>query len=1032
MQLRTFLPTHITRNNALQNVSKRTHSTKRWQVVDYESKWQYPKYSQYFYLGVIDFVETTSKSDNAFPDQILGSTNTLKLLAKLHHTLTLSVEQAVILVLSIVGIITRFVGLGNRVMSHDESLHVYYSWLLSTGKGFVHTPMMHGPFLFESTALMNFLFGANDFTSRLVPALLGTLIAIVIPQLLKPWIGKIGALIGTVLFLISPYMLYYSRYIRHDTLVIAWMLLVVFAIFGYLHDRQYRYLVLFAIGLALMFSTMEITFIYLAIFASYLAIRILFSNGLRWNSIKITAEFDLLVLMITLGAFFSSSIALPVLNPIFTRLTGAPYVDLAVLGSQETEWAAGQTGFRLWLLFGIFGAIGTTLGFIWGRLRWLKLAGLFLVINIVLFTTFFTNPSGIESGFIGSLGYWLSQQSVARGGQPWYYFLFVFPIYEYLPLIGGISAAVYYLVRRKQLSETANIFIPFTVWWAVGIFIALSAAGEKMPWLSTHITVPFLILTAWWVGHILEMDLKPNSVHLKRKIWFKRIVVFCFSILALITMRTSFFVNFVNYDYATEFIDYAHGAPGVKWVLSDIQSIANHTGAGKDLKIAYDDEVSWPMSWYLKDYPNQGFYGSQPNREALNAPVVISGPKNWNKVELLLGSNYHRFEVIRLWWPIEDYKDLTWERIRGAITNSGMREAIWDILWKRDYTSYASLTNAEIKPPTVWPLNEKMRIYVRKDIALQMLSLSMGTTMLADLPQQVDAYAAIQKTIDPELTITTGGLNAPRNLTVGKDGSIYVADTGNSRIVKYSSKGEYLTAWGDRTPDDQIPPRPGTFVEPWGITTDGDGNILVADTWNHRIQKFSPDGKFLLQWGSSGLAVDGLDRLWGPRGLAVASDGKVYVTDTGNKRVVVFSTDGKALFEFDTSGDAELDEPVGIALGPDGNVYVADTWNLRVVKFSPNGEYVSSFPIQGWKSDSIDNKPYLVVYQNGRILVTDPEGFRVLVFSPEGKPLSVFGGVGTDEFTLGLPNGVAIDQDNAIWVSDSVNNRLILYPKIQP
>ena len=147
-----------------------------------------------------------------------------KFVEKINHPIVLTWEYVSIFFLSLGTILTRFIGIGERVMSHDESLHTYYSWLLSTGSGYVHTPMMHGPLLFESTALVNFLFGANDFVSRLVPAILGTVIAIAIPQLLKPWIGKIGALVGSVLFIVSPYMLYYSRYIRHDTIVIAWML----------------------------------------------------------------------------------------------------------------------------------------------------------------------------------------------------------------------------------------------------------------------------------------------------------------------------------------------------------------------------------------------------------------------------------------------------------------------------------------------------------------------------------------------------------------------------------------------------------------------------------------------------------------------------------------------------------------------------------------------------------------------------------------------------------------------------------------
>lgn len=942
----------------------------------------------------------------------------------------MTLEQGITLALAFAVITTRLIYLGQRVMSHDESLHVYYSWLLATGKGFIHTPMMHGPFLFEATALVNVLFGANDFVSRLIPAILGSLIAIAIPQLLKPWIGRLGALAASLLFLISPYLLYYSRYIRHDTLVIAWMLLAVFAIFGYLFQQKERYLVIFVVALALMFSTMEITFFYLAIFSGYLLVRIIWNYGARWKEIKISPEFDLLVLMVTLGAFFSSPIALPILNVISTRFTGAAFVDLSILGSQATEWTTSPNSVRLWVLFGIFSVASVGLGFAWGRQRWLKLASLFLGINLLLFTTFFTNFSGIASGFIGSLGYWLSQQEVARGGQPWYYFLIVFPIYEYLPLIGGVFAAIFFVFRKTQLTELARNFIPFALWWAVGIFVSLSLAGEKMPWLSTHITVPFLLLTAWWIGQMFEGMLVDGAVHSKLNIVFNRMGLVAIGILTLLTIRTSFFVNFVNYDYSTEFIDYAHGAPGVKWVLNDIQSIATHTGAGKDLKIAYDSDVSWPMSWYLKGYPNRTFFASQPSREALDAPVVLAGPSNWDKVELLLGPRYHRFEVIRMWWPIEDYKNLTWTRIREALVKPDLRVALWDILWKRDYSRYGDQTGTSLKPPTDWPLADKMRVYVRKDIALQMLSLSLGPNILADIPEQTDAYAAVHKTIKPEFTITTSGLNSPRNIAIGKDGSIYVVDSGNSRIVKYNSRGVLIHTWGSRTLDGQFPAAAGTFNEPWGIALDDAGNVFVADTWNHRIQKFDSEGKFIDEWGSSGLANEGLDRLWGPRGIAVAPDGRVYVTDAGNKRVVVFSSGGEALFEFDTTGDARLDEPVGIAVGPDGNIYITDTWNLRVAVFSPDGKFVSGFIVQGWDSSSLDNKPYLAVGADNRIYLTDPEGYRVLVFSQIGEPLAAIGQFGSEESSFGLPNGLALSPDGSIWIADAGNNRVVKYQSI--
>ena len=93
-----------------------------------------------------------------------------------------------------------------------------------------------------------------------------------------------------------------------------------------------------------------------------------------------------------------------------------------------------------------------------------------------------------------------------------------------------------------------------------------------------------------------------------------------------------------------------------------------------------------------------------------------------------------------------------------------------------------------------------------------------------------------------------------------------------------------------------------------------DGSVYVSDTWNHRVQKFTADGRFLLQWDGSALPGDRSEKLWGPRGIVAGPDGRVYLTDTGNKRILVFDTSGRFLLQFDTEGDGHLDEPVGIAL----------------------------------------------------------------------------------------------------------------------
>ena len=124
-------------------------------------------------------------------------------------------EKTLWIAILVLALFTRFYGLGWRAMSHDESLHVVYSHKLYNGEGYEHDPMMHGPFLFHANALAYFLFGANDFSGRVVPALFGVAM-VLLPYFMRRWLGKVGALAMGFMILISPMLSYYSRYIRNE------------------------------------------------------------------------------------------------------------------------------------------------------------------------------------------------------------------------------------------------------------------------------------------------------------------------------------------------------------------------------------------------------------------------------------------------------------------------------------------------------------------------------------------------------------------------------------------------------------------------------------------------------------------------------------------------------------------------------------------------------------------------------------------------------------------------------------------------
>jgi len=186
-------------------------------------------------------------------------------------SINLDWEKTIYLIFIALALITNLWGVGDRVVSHDESLHTQYSYQYYNGQGYQHSPLMHGPSLFHATALSYWIFGDSDASSRIPVAIIGTLL-VVLPYLLRGWVGRLGAIIASFLLLISPYITYYSRYIRHDIYVIVAAAIVFIAVQYYLRKRRDKYLWWFAIGMALMFTTMETSFIYVAIFGSFLVI----------------------------------------------------------------------------------------------------------------------------------------------------------------------------------------------------------------------------------------------------------------------------------------------------------------------------------------------------------------------------------------------------------------------------------------------------------------------------------------------------------------------------------------------------------------------------------------------------------------------------------------------------------------------------------------------------------------------------------------------------------------------------------------
>jgi len=1440
-------------------------------------------------------------------------------------------EVVAFVVLLVLAIVTRFADLGTRVMSHDESLHTYYSWRLYEFGEFSHTPLMHGPLLFHMTALNYFLFGDNDFTARIYPAALGVLI-VMFPFLFRRWLGRVGAVLASVGMLISPQLMYYNRYIRHDTPTIFFALVLIWAVLRYVDGHPPRrpvWIGVIAGSLLGMLASKEVAFIYIAIFGSYMLLvlilryaqdigiarrparaeqgewrapwqqlvlghLILFGLALalalpmgrlvhflygtvRWS--PSSAPYVLIVLalvylplalsgvirtamaggapregaaaaimhglahtqsalrIITAGLILGVIVALLVavvvdvikpetpandLNPgirttrtvlsaqdqqfgqnytkeftteyefepgVFVRALswiGLPVVALlfvmflaavaAYPGYMRLPWremaavlalalviaallvmferrsfvahegtqpfaanpnesaladdngynntpivlawvvclalAGLAVGTRLltnwwdffnrqplwdvlivigtlivpWLaafplywagyhledynrntitgretlqaaLWGVipFLTLAAAVGLSWHWKRWLVAMSVFTALFTFFFTTVFSNPDGLVTGMIGSLGYWLEQQGVRRGSQPQYYYLLTqLPVYEYLFMLGALGAGVsgfnrLWRWRRERTIEAARaewaaedaaemaadgapvtaeektpvtvvasarrtekmkresvaqpeggfededgddgwaqwpglsaamvlplparLTVPFSArveaarrrenpewlgafpfllligWWAVAMIFGLTMAGEKMPWLTTHLTVPLILLTGWWLDrvgagvawdrlrqggwlvlivamplamvaltHVVVSALGTGGPFQGREIgdllesgtWVLSLLVLLGAlyvigrfgqrlglgqlarmmvvsgavVLAILTARTAYLASFVNYDYATEYLVYAHSGPAVKTVLNEINRIATLTNEGNSMRIVFDDESSWPYTWYFRHYTNYGFLrgeaGSVDPASLDGARVVVVGSKKVGDVRRILGDRYYESGYIRLWWPMQEYFNLTYGRIENAlsldpdnIAADYYRQGMWDIWLNRDYRTYAQAMCIEAKQTRCeneakagttpdeqdafllscqravinecandnrfavnnWPVSDRMYFFVEKSLAAQVWDAGIGSSAV-DIREPEYPEDKVYRDIAAERIIAAdAGLLGPRGLAMTDDGRYVVADTGRNRVVILDENGVIEASFGGALSDN-----PDLLREPWGLDVGPDGNIYVADTWHNRVAVLSPEGELLRAWGHEGVPQtdSSPEAMWGPRDLKIGPDGNVYVADTGGKRIRVYTPEGEWLRDIGAGGSqlGQVDEPVGLAFNPvSGELYVAEAWNRRIQVFDPVlGVSVRSWEVNMWFTNRRSvNRPYLAVSPDGSLVyATDMDDHRrIVAYNLNGTAVLSFNQPDQlDRNILGLrsPAGLAFDASGRLVAVDADLNSLFIFP----
>lgn len=232
----------------------------------------------------------------------------------------------------------------------------------------------------------------------------------------------------------------------------------------------------------------------------------------------------------------------------------------------------------------------------------------------------------------------------------------------------------------------------------------------------------------------------------------------------------------------------------------------------------------------------------------------------------------------------------------------------------------------------------------------------------------------------------------------------------------------FVRTWGSDGPGD------GYFSRPGGVAVDTHGNVYVADTYHHRIQKFDANGAFIAAWGTKGT---GHGQFQEPTGIATDPRGYVYVADQGNNRIEKFDLHGTFIRAFGSkgTGDGQLEYPSAVAVDSNGNVLVADTRNHRIELFHGDGHFIKVIgagvlgAVYGVTTDAAAKCGDCAHH----IYVADSTHSRIVEFANDGAEAAIWGTHGGGPGQLNYPIGIAIAPHGHVFVADSQNSRVQVF-----
>ena len=485
-----------------------------------------------------------------------------------------------VLVILVIAAILRFYNLDLVPLHHDEGVNGnFLVRLVREGEYHYDPNNYHGPTLYYFAAVIpwiaRLLFGAaardhyglTTFTIRLIPVLFG-LATIALVFCLRDRLGRVGTLGAGLLLAISPGAVYLSRYFIHESQFVFFTLGIVVAGLRLYDTRNPIYLGLASASAALLFATKE------------------------------TAIISVAVLLIAFG-----------LTHVYRSVYAAAFLPRPAkvrrYGPRQNAFSRFLEDFGGWIPLAITVAIALII---------------FVLLNILFYSSFFKNPDGIYDS-VKTFRTWFNTGQTAHVHPAYLYVQWLFSQESPLLFLGAIGAAIVVLKPK-------NSFALFSALWAFGLIAAYSRIPYKTPWLVLNFLIPLALISGYAAQFIYELD--RGQVRLVAAIW----------LISLVSVYQTIDLNFINYDNDKEYYVYvyAHTTRGMLDLVHNIEEIAaKEDGLTTGISILSPDY--WPLPWYLRNYTRVGYYG---RIAATSEPIIITNVNQKPEIDANFGAMYRQ------------------------------------------------------------------------------------------------------------------------------------------------------------------------------------------------------------------------------------------------------------------------------------------------------------------------------------------------------------------------------------------------------